>query len=119
MESNEVIAVIEALANGCDPATGAALEHDALRNEHTRAALQAGLARLRKAARVPAAGVRWSAEEDQRLAAEFDGGLPIGEIARRHGRSGGAITSRLVKIGRIEPDAVKPRERGARLAAQG
>jgi hypothetical protein len=43
--------------------------------------------------------------------------MTIAQMALQHGRTSGAITSRLVKLGRIDPAAVKTRERGARAAS--
>lgn len=50
-------------------------------------------------------GVAWSAEEDDRLRALFVAGEAIKALAEAHQRKRGAITSRLVKLGLLEPDA--------------
>jgi hypothetical protein len=47
------------------------------------------------------AGTAWTKQEDETLIQEFDAKIPILEIARRHGRSNGGITSRLVRLGKI------------------
>lgn len=72
---------------------------------------------VRRRDHLPSAGAPWSQEEDARLNAEFDAGMTIAQIALQHGRTSGAITARLVRLGRIEPTAVRSRERGARLAS--
>lgn len=46
-------------------------------------------------------GAAWNEEEDNRLAKEFQSGMKIAEIAREHGRTSGAIRSRLKKQGFI------------------
>jgi hypothetical protein len=61
--------------------------------------------------RYPAAGARWTQEEDEKLANEYDGGMPLRDIARNHGRSTTAITLRLVHLGRLDPTTVKVRDR--------
>ena len=45
------------------------------------------------------AGRNWSAEEEAQLLQEYGMGLPIETIARRHGRSVGAIETRLSELG--------------------
>ena len=62
-----------------------------------------------------AAGARWTDEEDAVVCGEYDQGVTLSEIAVRHGRTKGAITSRLVKLGRIDPDSVRVRDRGATM----
>ena len=48
------------------------------------------------------AGAKWSKEEDDRLDQEFSSDMSISEIAKKHGRSYGAIKARLIKHGLIE-----------------
>lgn len=47
------------------------------------------------------AGKAWSPEEDERLAAAFDGGKDTAALAIAHGRSRLAIEIRLAKLGRL------------------
>ena len=131
MDRQEVIAVLESLANGIDPMTGARIPQDAFHSADTVRALFAASAFLKAAPATPekpqngrtrtttfaSAGTPWSADEDARLGQEFDAGMTIAQIALQHGRTSGAITSRLVKLGRIDPATVKSREHGARLAS--
>jgi hypothetical protein len=121
MDRQEVIGVLESLANGLDPATGTRIPLDAFHSADSVRALFTASALLResserKSARQAAAGSPWNADEETRLAEEFDAGMSIAQIALQHGRSSGAITSRLVKLGRIDPAAVTVRERGARAS---
>jgi len=43
----------------------------------------------------------WTKEEDDRLASEFRSGMKMAEIAKKHGRTNGAIRARLQKYGLI------------------
>ena len=118
MDRQQVITVLESLANGMDPATGARIPLDTFHNGDTVRALFAATALLKGERRVvnakfAAAGTPWSAEEDTRLVNEFDKGMTVAQMALQHGRTSGAITSRLVKLGRIDPATVKSRDRAA------
>lgn len=104
MERDQVISVLETLAEGQPP--------------FVTEALTIATAVMRKNTRPASAGVRWTEEEDVRLCTEFDAGAPIRDIARSHGRTPGAITSRLVKLGRLDASAVVSRDRGARVVAE-
>ena len=44
-------------------------------------------------------GLRWTEEEDARLIAEFKAGMKLSEIAMAHGRTNGAVISRLQRYG--------------------
>ena len=46
------------------------------------------------------AGRSWRPDEEQQLLEEYDAGLPVEQIARRHGRTAGAIEARLSELGR-------------------
>lgn len=131
MERQHVITILEALANGTDPATRAPIPLDTFHSADTVRAMFTAVAllkegepgalpsrRTKRATSLTSAGAPWSPEEDARLGAEFDSGMTVSQIALQHGRSSGAITSRLVKLGRIDAATVKTRERGARLASQ-
>lgn len=101
MQRDEVISILESLAHGQPPAV--------------MEALMTATNVLRKSPRPEAAGQRWTEEEDVLLCREFDEGRPIAELAQRRGRSRGAITMRLVKLGRLDASTVATRERGARV----
>lgn len=47
----------------------------------------------------PGNGARWTRQEEWRLVEGFRGGLPVSELAQRHGRSIGAIEQRLSALG--------------------
>lgn len=131
MERHEVIAVLESLANGVDPATGQSIPLDAFHSDTVGALSTAGallkedvaaLATARRNSRsnpaYPAAGAPWSVEEDMRLAQEHDSGMSVAQIAQEHGRTSGAITLRLIKLGRIDAASVKTRQRGVQAEAK-
>lgn len=117
MDTDDLIAHLTAWIDGVDPATGAPLppDHPAQRADTLRVLL-ATLGRLRTPAgaadgppappatpRPAQAGCPWSPAEDHLLGQAFDAGARVGELARAHERTRGAITARLVKLGRIDP----------------
>ena len=59
--------------------------------------------------------VRWTPEEEERLAAGFDAGKSTAELAQLHNRSRAAIEARLLKLGKIDVSAltVQLRYRGS------
>jgi hypothetical protein len=114
MDRQQVIVVLESLANGTDPATGARIPNETFHSADTVRALFAAASLLKGArngnTKFVAAGTPWSSEEDSRLTQEFDNGMTIAQIALQHGRTSGGITSRLVKLGKIEakPSSARP-----------
>lgn len=115
MNRNQIIPVLESLANGVDPASGTRIALDVFHSADTVRALFAAATLLREDPIVPkekragSAGSRWTEEEDALLAREFDTGTPVAEIARGHGRTTTAINLRLVKLGRLDAAAVTSR----------
>lgn len=59
------------------------------------------------------AGAPWTAEEDEQLKQEFAEGHEVAELSQRHGRTDGAIQSRLMRLGLMVP----PSDEQAPLAA--
>ena len=99
-------ALLSWLADGVDPFSGEVFppDHVLQRPQIIRALFHAILALkpAKPATDLPAAaGKPWSKEEDGRLEQEFDAAMPIKDIAALHNRSRGAITSRLVRLGKI------------------
>ena len=47
------------------------------------------------------AGSKWSEEESQLVARQFDSGMSIEQIAQNHKRTKGAIAARLVRLGKV------------------
>jgi hypothetical protein len=114
MSPFEAKQIIDSLANGIDPDTGEILSAQGVFNspQVIRALFIAGRAldnlakRAERDGALPEnAGRSWSAEEDKDLLAMFDSGLPVKDISAKHARTHGAITARLVRLGRIKDRA--------------
>jgi len=127
MQIRNIVAILESVAAGVDPNTGERIPNDVFHTpdvirafygaanilrhsgpKEAKVAAPAGEVRTSKAA---LAGARWNEAEDMRLCEEFEAGLPISEIATQHGRTRGAIESRLVKLGKVDPNSVRVRDR--------
>lgn len=104
MELNRAAQLLRALADGLDPSSGEPLPDESIYNRpEIIRALHCVLQTLQNqsaAAPVSNAGRSWRAEEEAQLLREYDAGLSVEEIARRHGRSTGAIETRLTELGR-------------------
>ena len=106
MDNLRAIEIIKSLADGVDPFTGEIFPPDSpYQNIHTVRALYRALETMgkkkQKINRPVSAGSKWSDEESQLLAKQFDSGTPILQIAKEHQRTKGAIAARLVRIGKI------------------
>lgn len=113
MNQQEMIHVLESLAYGKDPETGSGATAETFQSARTIRALFTVVAMIRSetgtkrnrdrnGATLTSAGTLWSKHEDARLCQEHEQGMTRAQIALQHGRSSGAITTRLVKLGRIE-----------------
>ena len=119
MQLDRTKEIIQALADGVDPYTGETFPADGpyQRADTVRAlytALDALESSPNKSRRSPEgqrridpnkpnAGGKWTSEEDDRLREEYAANNDsIKDIAKAHGRTPGAISSRLVKLGIIE-----------------
>ena len=129
MDREAVIAHLRAWADGVDPSTGAVLPPDhpgqqpgtlrvifaalaMLTAEHLMPGTRGRDAPLALAARN--AGRPWSATDDATLASAFDAGSTIGALAVQMERTRGAITARLVRLGKIEaPPGLRLRGEGS------
>ena len=127
MELDRAKEIIQALADGVDPYTGERFPADGpYQRADTVRALYTTLEALDKPKRVraprpvdpnkPRAGGPWTPEEEQRLRDAYAAHKPIPEIAVDHGRTPGAITARLVKLGLIEDNATNRAGHGNRPA---
>lgn len=98
--------ILSVLADGVNPVTGEVLpsedscnQPDVIRALHT---LLAETSVKTKTQAPEKAGAKWTAEEDAALIAEYESQKSISQIAKTHGRSKGAISSRLIKLGKLE-----------------
>ena len=122
MEKAAALKILQQLADGIDPHTGKAFGADSpYQHPDTVRALFVALRALdAPAAAAPAgkqrtatpaenapsnSGKPWSDDEDKALAAAFDAGKQILELATAHQRSRFAIEVRLAKLGKIEQPA--------------
>lgn len=108
--STDAISLLTALAEGVDPFTGEVLPEDHLLQQpqivralfHSINALKQQSNKAKKSSSTPEkAGTAWAKQEDEDLVRQFDEKVSITEIAKLHARSRGAITSRLVRLGKI------------------
>ena len=120
MEKAAALKILQQLADGTDPHTGKAFGADSpYQHPDTVRALFVALRALDAPAAAPGAGKQraaaesapsnsgkpWSDDEDKALAAAFDAGKKILELATAHQRSRFAIEVRLAKLGKIEQPA--------------
>jgi len=121
MEKAAALKILQQLADGTDPHTGKAFGADSpYQHPDTVRALFVALRALDAPAAAPTAGKQraaaaesapsnsgkpWSDDEDKALAAAFDAGKQILELATAHQRSRFAIEVRLAKLGKIEQPA--------------
>lgn len=122
MEAQKAVEIIRTLADGRDPATGEAFTPDSpYQQADTVRALFVALEALKRHGRKradrpvdpnrPKMGAPWTPEEEQQLRDGFAAQKTIPELAATHGRTPGAITARLVRLGLIEED---PSDRAGR-----
>ena len=112
MKPAEALKIIQSLADGVDPCTGEIFPDDSPYQQPSilRAlfiavrALERLEERQKREQRLPEnAGKSWDESEDRILCTEFESGLTITQLAQKHGRTSGAIQSRLEKLGKIAP----------------
>ena len=121
MDREQALKILNALANGVHPATGEVFAADSAYQhpDTVRALFEAvramegsrppasSAAAERKTGDVPAnTFVRWTHEEEERLAAGFDAGRTSAELAKLHTRTRAAIEARLLKMGKIDVSAL-------------
>ncbi|TBR18079.1 hypothetical protein EPO15_15600 [bacterium] len=101
------VVVLKALSEGADPETGELLaDAGVLGRPAVKEALAAAAAALARRGPQPGkVGKRWTPEEEARLAAAFDAGKPVKDIAAELERKRGGVRSRLVLLGKIPPRA--------------
>ena len=116
MEQQHAVRILHALANGIHPATGEVFAADSpYQHPDTVRALFEALRVMTAGAPRPAPAeepapaaapvnpfVRWTPEEEQRLATAYDSGNNSATLAKLHNRSRAAIEARLLKLGKID-----------------
>ena len=130
MEFTEARAIVKTLAQGIDPVTGEVFPenspynhpliiralfeiHDACLRDRRGARTQEERRQENVACgRPPNAGLRWSDDDRQRVASEFEAGTSIAELARSLERSEFAIQSELVRQGLLESTGEAPARHG-------
>ena len=112
MQLQNALPIVRALADGVDPHTGAVFANESPYAEPTtlRALFSAvelmerEVQREKRRERLPANfGKPWTEGEDRTVIAEFDSGITLPEMARKHLRTLSSIRLRLEKLGKIEP----------------
>jgi hypothetical protein len=118
MDKEHTLKILNTLANGVHPATGEVCAADSPYQhpdivralfEAVRLIERSGAAASteRRSGDIPAnTFVRWTPEEEERLAAGFDAGKTSAELAKMHNRSRAAIEARLLKLGKIDASAL-------------
>ena len=98
--------ILMALADGVNPMTGEVLPpEDSCNQADVVRALHTLLDAIPSSKLKPQplnAGKPWNEIEEGKLLDEFDSGMSVSTIAREHGRSKGAIESRLVALGKMD-----------------
>ncbi len=115
MEFREALPIVRSLADGINPVDHATLPADSPYNMPAVVrALAAAVRALdwadRKTSLPANTGRGWSIEEDEKLRKEFHSAIDFSEIARRHGRTRGAIITRLERLGEMPAPHPSPRE---------
>jgi hypothetical protein len=112
MHLDTALPIVRALADGVNPVTGEQYPQDspyaeprALRALFSAVDLmQREVDRERRRERLPANfGKPWNEGEDRAIALEFESGVAIAEMARKHSRTQSSIRLRLEKLGKLPP----------------
>jgi uncharacterized protein (UPF0254 family) len=110
MELSEAINIVRLLSEGIDPETGEVLEKEnAFNNPQVVRALFVAVSALERVKKIESrksglprnSGKAWTDEEDKNLINAFDEGKNINELADIHIRTKGAISARLIRLGKI------------------
>ena len=110
MELSEALIIIQLLSEGIDPETGEVLEDESTFNKsQVIRALAVAVNALERVQKIETrkemlpenAGKAWTTEEDNELIKAFEKDESINELAIRHSRTSGAISARLVRLGKL------------------
>ena len=131
MDKDQTLKILNALANGVHPATGEVFASDSAYQDADTVRALFDAVRAIEAMSQPSPGqgtrsdipantyVRWTREEEERLAAGFDAGKTSAELAKLHNRSRAAIEARLLRLGKIDMSALTVQLRYTPKAADG
>lgn len=112
MQLDAALPIVRALADGVNPVTGELYpDHSPYAEPRTLRALysavdimQRELDREKRRDKLPENfGKPWTEEEDRALAARFDKGENMADMARAHKRTVSSVKLRLEKLGKIGP----------------
>ena len=110
MELSEALIIIQLLSEGIDPETGEVLEDESTFNKpQVIRALVVAVNALERVNKIESrkgtlpgnAGKAWATEEDNELIEAFEKGESINDLSIRHSRTKGAISARLVRLGKL------------------
>jgi hypothetical protein len=110
MEISQALKVIRLLSEGVDPDTGEVLEDESTFNRpQVIRALALAVNAMERVHKIESrkgtlpdnAGKAWTTEEDNQLIEAFEQGASISELAIRHSRTRGAISARLIRLGKL------------------
>jgi len=113
MDIQEALKIMRALANGTNPENGEALEESSVcRRPQTVRALNRAISALvaeqgRETKRPRNAFRTWTRAEDAQVCEELRKGMDFKDIAKAHDRTIPSIVARLVKLGKIAPQAAR------------
>ena len=122
MEIEEALKIMRALANGANPETGESLEPGSVCRKPTvvkalnRAIGALVTAQEREHKRPMNAFRTWTGSEDAQVCEEVRKGMDFHEIAKAHNRTVPSIVARLVKLGKIAPQAAVRKDGQSRVA---
>ncbi len=108
MDQQQAKEMLETLANGVNPVTGEVLPpEDSCSQAEVVWALHTAIAALtkpEKPVKAPPknAGAAWRDDEVQQLLQEHEAGMTATQIGKLHGRSRGAIQSKLASLGLMD-----------------
>ena len=113
MDVAKSLHILCSLAEGVEPQTGEVFAADSpYQHPDTVRALFAAIQALQKQEEREKrqqppptnAGKPWDKAEDEQLCASFSQGVTVRQLSERHGRTQGAIQSRLMKLGLLTPE---------------
>ena len=113
MDIQEALKIMRALANGKNPENGEVLEESSVcRQPQTVRALNRAISALvaeqgRETKRPRNAFRTWTRAEDAQVCEELRKGMDFKDIAKAHDRMIPSIVARLVKLGKIAPQAAR------------